>query len=382
MIPRTLASTIKKNQKNGFINLIYGPRRVGKTVLLRQLTQSIPKPNIIWFNGDTQETREALSKTSELALSKLVEQTQYIVIDEAQRIPNIGLSLKILIDNFPKKIFYATGSSSLMLSRGIQEPLTGRTLKYRLFPLSTGELTHNLPKHQKISLLEEQLRFGGYPYLQQLKNAKEKQDYLKSLIQDYLFKDVLELKDIASPENLKKLSILLAFQIGAEVSLNELANNLGIDVKTVRRYLSLLKQSFVIFELGAFAKNLRKEIVKSKKYFFWDLGIRNALIDQFLPLDTRTDVGQLWENFLVVERLKKHEYQRRNIQYYFWRTYEQAEIDWVEIESNKISAYEFKWQKSKSYTPKAFREAYKTETKTISRENYLEFTSLPQIAPR
>lgn len=345
---------------------------MGKTVLLTQLTQSIPRPNIIWFNGDTQETREALSKTSELALSKLVEPTQYIVIDEAQRIPNIGLSLKILIDNFPKKIFYATGSS-LMLSRGIQEPLTGRTLKYRLFPLSTRELTRNLSKHQKISLLEEQLRFGGYPYLPQLKRTKEKQDYLKSLIQDYLFKDVLELKDIASPENLKKLSILLAFQIGAEVSLNELANNLGIDVKTVRRYLSLLKQSFVIFELGAFSKNLRKEIVKSKKYFFWDLGIRNALIDQFLPLDTRTDVGQLWENFLVVERLKKHEYQRRNLQYYFWRTYEQAEIDWVEIESNKISAYKFKWQKTKSYTPKAFREAYKVKTKTISRENYLEF---------
>jgi len=373
MIPRTLCQTIKKGLKTGFINLIYGPRRVGKTVLLQQLTTSIPKSNIVWFNGDTQETRNLLNQTSEVALSKLVTQFETVVVDEAQRIPNIGLSLKILVDKFPQKTFFVSGSSSLVLSRGLQETLTGRTNKYRLFPLSTPELTLDLPSHQKSSVLEDQLRFGGYPYLQQLTRPSDKKDYLKSLVDDYLFRDVLELKDVSSPENLKKLTTLLAFQVGSEVSLTELANNLGIDVKTVRRYLSLLKQGFVVFELGSFSRNLRKEVVKAKKYYFWDLGIRNALTDQFLPLDTRTDVGQLWENFLAVERLKKHEYQRNEIQYYFWRTYEQAEVDWVEVEEGKISAYEFKWKQRESHTPKAFKEAYQTKLQMVSQENYLEF---------
>lgn len=374
MIPRTLCQTIEQNLKPGFISLIYGPRRVGKTVLLQQLTQSIPKSTIIWFNGDTKEARDLLSNTSEVSLSKLAAGPKTIVVDEAQRIPNIGLSLKILVDKFPQKTFFVSGSSSLMLSRGIQETLTGRTSTYRLFPLSTKEMTLDLPKHQKSSILEDQLRFGGYPYLQQLTNPSDKKEYLKSLVEDYLFRDVLELKDISSPENLKKLATLLAFQVGSEASLNELANSLGIDIKTVRRYLSLLKQSFVIFELGTFSKNLRKEVVKSKKYYFWDLGTRNALTDQFLPLDTRTDIGQLWENFLAVERLKKHEYQRNRVQCYFWRTYEQAEVDWVEIEDGKISAYEFKWKPSKPHTPKAFKETYQTNLQVVSKENYLKFT--------
>ena len=375
MIPRNLCQTIQKSLKPGFINLIYGPRRVGKTVLLQQLTQSLPEEKVAWFNGDTKETRDLLSNTSEVALSKLAAEPETIVVDEAQRIPNIGLSLKILVDKFPQKTFFVSGSSSLLLSRGIQETLTGRTNKYRLFPLSTKESTLDLPEHQKTSILEDQLRFGGYPYLTQLTSPSGKEDYLESLVGDYLFRDVLELKDISSPENLKKLATLLAFQIGSEVSFNELATNLGIDVKTVRRYLSLLKQSFVIFELGSFSKNLRKEVVKSKKYYFWDLGIRNALTDQFLPLDTRTDVGGLWENFLAVERLKKHEYRREKIQHYFWRTYDQAEIDWVEVEKGEISAYEFKWKPSKPYTPKAFRSAYQTDLQVISRENYLEFVT-------
>lgn len=373
MIKRSLAATITKHQKNGFINLIYGPRRVGKTTLLQQLTDELSLKEVSWFNGDTQEAREILSKTSEISLSKLINKAETVIIDEAQRIPNIGLSLKIMIDKFPRKKFYVTGSSSLMLSRGLQEPLTGRTTIYRLFPLSISEISANLAPHQQNILVEDQLRFGGYPYLQQLSTPNDKQDYLKSLSQDYLFRDVLELKDIDSPENLRKLATLLAFQIGSEVSLNELAKSLNIDIKTVRRYLSLLKQSFVIFELSAFSKNLRKEVVKSKKYYFWDLGIRNALTDQFLPLDTRTDIGQLWENFLVIERLKKHEYQRDLRQYYFWRTYEQAEIDWLETTKGKIYPYEFKWSGGKAYTPKAFKETYGGSLKLISKENYQDF---------
>lgn len=373
MISRTLADAVVNNLKPGFVNLIYGPRRVGKTVLLNQLVEKMTVKEPLWFNGDTKEAQEALSNTSQIHLTNIVKNHQVIIVDEAQRITNIGLSLKILVDAFPKKEFFVTGSSSLMLSRGIQESLTGRSLKYRLFPLSTPELTTDLPDYQKPSLLAEQLRFGGYPYLQQLTTSSEKQAYLKSIINDYLFRDVLLLKDVSSPENLLRLATLLAFQVGSEVSLNELATNLGIDNKTVRRYLSLLNQSFITFEVGSFSRNLRKEIAKSKKYYFWDLGIRNALTDQFLALDSRTDLGQLWENFLAIERVKKHEYQRTLRSYYFWRTYEKAEIDWLETHDGKIEAFEFKWGGGRIHTPKAFREAYGEDAHVISKENYLDF---------
>lgn len=373
MITRQLEKTIKQNIRLGFINIIYGPRRVGKTVLLQKLVEKVPKEKLLFLNGDTSEAREILSSTSEVVLAKLADKYQFIAVDEAQRIPNIGLSLKILVDKFPDKTFFVTGSSSLMLSRGIKEPLTGRSTKYKLYPLSTKELTQNFSDYQKIAILENQLIFGGYPYLEQLKDKEEKKAYLKSIIDDYLFRDVGLLKEILSTEILKKLATLLAFQIGSVVSLNELSRNLGIDVKTVARYISLLKQSFVIFEVGSFSKNPRRELAKSKKYYFWDLGIRNALTDQFLPLDSRADLGSLWENFLAVERLKKNEYSKVQKEYFFWRSYEKAEIDWVEIQENEISAFEFKWKAAKPHTPKAFKETYGQEVKIISKENYLEF---------
>ncbi len=373
MIPRIITKTIQSNREPGFINLIYGPRRVGKTVLLHQLTQGLPRETMLWFNGDTEEAREALGSPSGVTLTKLAANYNTIVIDEAQRIPNIGLSLKILIDAFPNKQFFVTGSSSLVLATGIQETLTGRTLKYHLYPLSTKELSHNLKAYQLPSLLEEQLRFGGYPYLQQLSTPTDKRAYLQSIIDDYLFKDLFLLQNIASHDSFKKLAVLLAFQVGSEVSWNELASILGLDVKTVSRYISLLEQSFVIFTLRTFAKNLRKEVAKSKKYYFWDLGIRNALVDQFLPLDTRTDTGALWENFLAVERRKKQEYSRSITHNYFWRTYEQAEIDWIEVDGGSISAYEFKWAGGKTHTPKAFEQTYHQKVTLISKENYQEF---------
>jgi len=375
MIPRQLEKTIKDSLKPGFINVVYGPRRVGKTVLLEKLIADTPSEKTLFINGDTQEGRDILSSTSEVILSKLVENFSTIAIDEAQRISNIGLSLKILVDKFPEKTIFVTGSSSLMLARGIKEPLTGRSLKYKLYPLSTGELTQNLPNYQKISILENQLIFGGYPYLEQLSGKEDKKNYLKSIVDDYLFKDVSLLKEIESPETLKKLATLLAFQIGSIVSLNELSRNLGIDVKTVARYISLLKQSFVIFEIGSFSRNPRKELAKSKKYYFWDTGIRNALTDQFSNIDVRSDIGQLWENFLAVERLKKNEYSKTQKEYFFWRNYEKAEIDWIETQEGKISAYEFKWKTVNSHTPKAFRDAYREDLKIISKENYLEFIS-------
>jgi len=375
MIARQIEKTIKNSLKEGFVNVIYGPRRVGKTILLEILIKDNPKEQTLFINGDTEEGREALGTTSEIALSNLVKNYSVIAIDEAQRIANIGLALKILVDKFPEKKYFVTGSSSLMLSRGLKEPLTGRSLKYKLYPLSTSELTQGVESYQKSSFVENQLVFGGYPHLTQIATEQEKVNYLKSIIDDYLFRDVNALADISSPETLKKLAILLAFQIGSVVSLNELSINLGIDIKTVSRYISLLKQSFVIFEIGSYSKNLRKELSKSKKYYFWDLGIRNALIGQFLPIDVRQDIGQLWENFLAVERLKRGEYEKSQKEYYFWRNYDNAEVDWIEVSGENIEAFEFKWKKSKDHTPKAFGEIYKTQVKTIAKENYSDFVA-------
>lgn len=373
MIKRQLEEVIGKNQKDGFINIIYGSRRVGKTVLINSLVSDIPLKNVLILNGDHKEAREILSDTSEANLSKLTKKYKVIVIDEAQRIPNIGLSLKILIDKYPEKTFYVSGSSSLSLAKGIKESLTGRYQKYKLYSLSTVEITKDIPDHKKPALLPEQLIYGGYPYLLQLENNEDKKNYLKSIIDDYLFNDIKDLKEIISEDIIKKLATLLAFQVGSVVSLNELSRSLGIDVKTVDRYISLLKQSFIIFELGSFSTNPRKELIKSKKYYFCDNGIRNALTDQFLSLDSRNDTGQLWENFLAVERVKQNEYKNQGKNHYFWRSYEKAEIDWIETKDNTISAFEFKWNKEKNHTPKSFKEKYKALVKTINKNNYLEF---------
>lgn len=345
---------------------------MGKTVLLEQLTSGKDKERILWLNGDTQETRDELGTTSEVRLKSLVHNADMVIIDEAQRIPNVGLSLKILIDTFSEKTYYVTGSSSLALSYGLQETLTGRTIIYRLFPFSTGELTRDLPDYQKKSLLNEQLRFGGYPYLSHLSTESEKTGYLKSIVSDYLFKDMLLLQDVEKPDMIRKLATLLAFKVGSQVSYNELSVRLAIDVKTVIRYISLLMQSFVIFEIGSYSGNLRSELTKSKKYYFWNVGMRNALIDQFMTLDLRSDRGHIWENFLAVERMKRHEYAREQKQYYFWRTYEQAEVDWLEVSGEHIDAFEFKWQ-GKAHTPKAFQDTYHESVQTVSTDNYLKF---------
>lgn len=374
MIQRTLVKTIKETQKNGFITVIYGPRRVGKTTLLSQLTKDVAPTKILKLNGDTSESRSALGTTSEVKLRKLVENSDYILVDEAQRIPDIGLALKIIIDMFPQKVIYVTGSSSLGLAQGIKEPLTGRHFTYQLYPLSTKELAHDVAPHQIPSLLHEQLIHGGYPQLIEFPQASDKQQYLHGIINDYLFKDVRDLSQVDQPENLEKLAKLLAFQLGNEVSLNELAGKLSVDVKTVQRYLRLLKQSFVIIELGSFSRNLRKELAKSKKYYFWDLGIRNTLINQFHDLDVRPDTGALWENFLILERLKKQTYQRDLTSNYFWRTYDQKELDWVEEKENVLTGYEFKWGNKIPKIPTDWADAYpNAKYQLINQENYLEF---------
>lgn len=375
MIHRTLVKTILDGRKAGFITIIYGPRRVGKTFLLKEIQKVFPEEKTLLLNGDTQESRDLLNTTSLTKLSETVKNYSSIIIDEAQRIPSISLVLKILIDNFPEKNIIITGSTSLRLSRGVSETLTGRTIKYYLYPLSTVEITTGKTDIEKQYFLSEQLIFGGYPYIQDLSSSEDKKRYLISIIEDYLFQDILDLKEIAVTDNLRKLATLLAYQIGQEVSFNELSLSLKIDVKTVIRYIDLLKQGFIIFEVGAFSKNLRKEVVKNKKYYFWDLGIRNALLGLFTPLETRGDIGFLWENFLAVERTKKVHYENKIIQAYFWRTYDNAEIDWIEIEGQKIRAYEFKWRSEKGKTPKSFFDNYKEKVTVINKNNYLNFVT-------
>jgi len=373
MITRELKQTILAKQKPGFINIIYGQRRVGKTVLLRQIEAEFPQSFCLYLNGDTQEGRDLLSTTSQTKLTQLVKNHDLIMIDEAQRVSNIGLSLKILIDSFPKKRYFVTGSSSLSLAQGTKETLTGRTQSYLLYPFSWRELAPAVMPGGERVMLEELLIHGSYPYLQQLAKPSEKEEYLGSLVDDYLFKDVLYLGKLRLPENLKKLAVLLAFQIGSEVSLNELSRTLGIDIKTVQSYLTFLKLSFVIYELPSYSGNLRQEVTKSKKYYFWDLGIRNALINQFSEFQLRPDKGALWENWLVSERLKLLESDNNQKQLFFWRNYAQAEIDWLEITGSKISAYEFKWHGRKAHTPRDFEQAYKTKVNLVSSANFQEF---------
>ncbi len=370
MIKRDLLQTIIKGQKKGFITIIYGPRRIGKTVLLTQLQEYFKNDKIIVVNGDTEEARELLQKPSEVKLTNFVKDYDLIFIDEAQRIPNIGLSLKIIIDKFPNKKIIVTGSSSLELSKGVQENLTGRNMTYKLYPLSLKELTAGSDKYKIDFYLEDLMIYGGYPYLQQVGNLEEKQRYLKSLIDDYLFKDVLLLERIDNPDTFKKLAVLLSWQIGSEVSLNELARSLNIDIKTVSRYLNLLEKSFVIFCLGSYSTNLRKEVVKSKKYYFYDLGIRNALTGQFLPLTSRIDTGKLWENFMILEIMKNNEYAQKMQPYFFWRNYKGAEVDLITLNQSNLSAFEFKWRDKKYKTPKNFTDQYQTEVKVINKDNY------------
>jgi uncharacterized protein len=374
MYKRAIKNNIISNFKDGFATIIYGARRVGKTVLLEQIKEALGGGEALSFNGDTQESIDALNTNSEVKLSSLVQNYDLIFIDEAQKIPNITLAVKIIIDKFPKKKIIITGSSSLQLVTGAKENLTGRNYSYNLYPLSTLELGQDLPEFKIPALLEEQLIFGGYPFVYSLARKEDKEKYLLQVTEDYLFKDVLMLENLEHPESFKKLAVLLAYQIGNEVSLNELSNNLGISVKTVSRYLDLLEKSFVIFHLDSYSTNLRNEINKSKKYYFYDLGVRNALIEQFQSISVRNDVGYLWENFLVVERMKKLDYGGKIFRHFFWRNYSGAEVDLIEIDgNNEMSAFEFKWQKDRAKTPKNFKDNYKVEVKVVNKENYLDF---------
>lgn len=359
--------------KKGKVFVLYGPRRVGKTELIKKITEGF-SGRIFSGTGDNQEIRELLSAQKLSSLQTAFGSYDLIFIDEAQRIPEVGYGLKLLIDHFPDMIILVTGSSSFDLSNKIGEPLTGRNTLRNLFPLSVIELYKQHGGMFVLQKLEDLLIFGAYPEVLNARSADEKKEYLISIRDSYLLKDILELESVKSPSKLSDLLKLLSFQIGQEVSLNELSNSLGIAKQSVERYLDLLEKTFIIKKVGGFSRNLRKEIVKTARYFFMDNGIRNAIINNFNLPSQRNDLGMLWENFLYMERLKTKSYQRIFSSDYFWRTYDRQEIDLIEERDGKLYAYEFKWATQKVKAPKAWSEAYPdSEFQVISKENFLEF---------
>ena len=354
--------------------IIYGPRRVGKTTLLNDfLSRSKLKYKL--DSGDNIRTQQILSSQDFSQIIEYAAGYELIAIDEAQQIPNIGMGLKILIDQVPNLKIIATGSSSFDLSQKLGEPLTGRKNTIILYPFSQSELLNKYNRYELKEKIEEFLIFGSYPEVITSNSRKEKITILEELVNSYLLKDVLQLERIKGTKQLLDLLKLIAFQAGNQVSLNELAAQVRLDVKTVDRYLDILEKAFVIKRLGGFSRNLRKEISKQGKYYFLDNGVRNAVISQFNVLADRNDVGALFENFIIMERLKSNFYNNRFGAIYFWRTYDGQEIDLVEERQGKLFGFEFKWsEKAKQKLPKDWAETYKNaEYAIVNGKNYLDF---------
>ncbi len=358
---------------NGKVLALYGPRRVGKTTLIKSFLENF-SGKFYFGNGDDSALREILESENINRITSAFKGYDLIVIDEAQRIINVGFGLKILVDSLPKCKVIATGSSSFKLSGKIGEPLTGRQKTALLYPLSALELSEEFGRMAINENLENYLIYGSYPEVITAENTEDKKDYLVLLRDSYLFKDILELENIKNFSKLFDLLKLIAFQIGKEVSLNELSNSLEIAKQTVERYLDLLEKTFVIKKVRGFSGNLRKEVTKTSRYFFMDNGIRNAVINNFNNLSTRNDVGLLWENYLFVERIKKQTYKKIYSNNYFWRTYDKKEIDMVEERDGKLFGYEFKWGGKKKTSEKLWLETYKNaEFELINKDNYLDF---------
>ena len=353
--------------------IIYGPRRIGKTTLLNSYLNKT-KYKYLLDTGDNVETRQIFALPDFEKIIDYAANYELIAIDEAQLIPNVGSGLKILVDYVPNIKVIATGSSSFDLANQVGEPLTGRKITINLYPILQLELLSIFNKYELKKNLPEFLIFGSYPEVITAKTRMEKMTVIKEIVNSYLFKDILAFERIKSPKVLLDLIKLLAFQIGSEVSFNELAAQLSINARTVARYIDLLEKSFVIVNLGSFNRNLRKEVTRKNKYYFLDNGIRNGVIDQFNDLDKRDDIGKLWENFIVMERMKMLDYKKIYGHLYFWRTYEQKEIDIVEERDGKLAGYDIKWKKDKIKPPKDWLATYKNaEYKVINQDNYLDY---------
>jgi uncharacterized protein len=372
LYPRTIKETIVASMFKGKVIILYGARRTGKTTLVKEIMKKFSE-NSEYINCEAQQYNNTLSSTNRVLLKDFIGNHKLIVLDEAQYIENIGLVLKVMVDTFPDVQFIATGSSSFDLSAKTSEPLTGRLRQFTLLPLSIEEIRiqHSLIDIQ--AMLPNILRFGLYPQVFAA-TGKEKTEELTDISNNYLYKDVLRFENLKKPDLVHSLLKALALQLGSEVSYNELAQITGTNVHTVKRYLELLEKSFIIFRLGSFSRNLRKELVKSQKIYFHDVGIRNAILRNYIEPELRNDMGGLWENFCINELMKFNENHRRVVNTYFWRTYDQKEIDYIEEYDGKLHCYEFKYSKrTKVKKPVEFFNTYPNSAfKVISTENFYE----------
>jgi predicted AAA+ superfamily ATPase len=352
--------------------VIIGARQVGKTTMLRSMQNSLEKP--VWFNADEKRVRDRLSDPSIADIAGLIGNYKTVIIDEVQRIPNAGILLKLMVDNFKGVQFIATGSSALEISDFIFEPLTGRQILFHLYPFSLAEIYPDKSPFEIENELPFHLVYGNYPEICMKRDIAK--TLLGNLTQQYLYKDVLIWKDIRKPELLDKLLKLLAHQVCSEVSINELSNQLKVKSETVESYIDLLEKSYVVYRLKSYGTNARKEVSKMSKILFWDNGIRNAILDDYRALDQRNDQGQLFENFIISERMKMNAWFRSSTKSFFWRNYNQAEVDYVEYEQQQLSAFEMKWNTNKKIKiTKAFTNIYpESNTTVITPENFVHFT--------
>jgi hypothetical protein len=373
LINRELALRIQNKLQPGKVLMVLGARRVGKTVLVNELLNELGEP-FLYLNGEDINVHDQLSNRSVEHYKQIIGSSQLLYIDEAQKIPEIGLKLKLMIDEIKDLKIIISGSSSFDINKNVGEPLTGRKYTFHLFPLSENEYNQSETKINKLEKVKERLVFGNYPELLHLPDKEDKRDYLNERISSYLLKDILVYEDIKNSQKIFNLLRLIAFQIGGEVSLQELGKQLGISKNTVEKYLDLLSKVFILHKVEGFSRNLRKEITKNSRWYFLDNGIRNAVIANFNSLEARNDVGMLWENYIISERLKFQEYRRISSNNYFWRTYDQQEIDWVEERDGSLFGYELKWKKSTAKAPSKWKNGYPDASfQVITQDNFSEW---------
>lgn len=373
MIRRQLQDVVEKHMFSGKAIIVIGARQVGKSTLFKMVLENRMEP-VLQLNCDEPEVKEMLTQMNTQELKMLIGKNRIVVIDEAQRVEEIGMILKRITDNFPEVQLMVTGSSSFELQDKLNEPLTGRKFEYNLYPLSTGELLNAQGLLSVKQTLENRLVFGSYPDV--INHNDDAKELLSNLSNSYLYKDLLNLESVRRPVLLGKLLTALALQVTSEVSYNELAQTVGTDNKTVEKYIDLLEKCYIIFKLSGFSRNLRTELKRAKKFYFYDNGIRNAILQNFAPLSLRQDVGALWENFFISERIKANQYAGRYVNSYFWRTNQQQEIDYIEECDGRFSLFEMKWNPKRANTqfPSPFLSTYDVKEKAIvTPDNWLNW---------
>ena len=371
MIERILRQKIEGMIGSEKAVIIMGPRQVGKSTLLHEMFGA--SQDVLWLNGDEPDVQELFANVTSTRLRAIIGKKKYVIVDEAQRIADVGVKLKLITDQIKEVQLIATGSSSFELASKLNEPLTGRKREYKMYPLSFGELVEHTNLLEEKRMIPHRLVYGYYPEV--VTNQGDEKLILKELADSYLYKDILALDSIGKPDKLVKLLQALALQIGSQVSYSEVGQLVGLDTKTVDRYIDVLEKNYVIFRLNSFARNLRNELKVSRKIYFYDNGIRNAVLSNFAPLELRNDTGALWENLMVSERVKRNSYLGDFAQLFFWRTHEQQEIDLVEEQDGVLRTFEFKWNdKVKVKRPKSFVDAYPNSTyEVVTPENYWNF---------